>query len=54
MRRPSNKAGSDVYRFGIEEEYFLVDPHTGRIKTDLAGEFIRLAQHGLGPRVPGS
>jgi carboxylate-amine ligase len=39
------------FRFGMEEEYFVVDRRTGSIKGDLPKEFMRGAKKKLGPNL---
>src|SRR4051794_2412866 len=49
--RPLNENGMHGFRFGMEEEYFVVDRRTGSIKGNLPKEFMRRAKKRLGPNV---
>lgn len=44
---------SDTYRFGIEEEYFLIDSRTKTVATGQTADFITAAKDALGPQVKG-
>jgi len=39
------------FRFGMEEEYFVVDRQSGSLKSSLPKQFMRLAKRKLGPSV---
>src|SRR5205085_912012 len=39
------------FRFGMEEEYFVVDRRTGSVKCNLPKQFMRSAKRKLGTRV---
>jgi len=49
MRQLGSNVGVHSFRFGIEEEYFVVDRRTGSIKSSLPKEFMRSAKRRLGP-----
>src|SRR4051794_30730458 len=51
MRRLSGDCGMHDFRFGMEEEYFIVDRQTGSIKSHLPKEFMRGAKKKLGPNL---
>ena len=39
------------YRFGIEEEYFVVNRKTGALRSEMPREFLNAAQKQLGPHL---
>src|SRR5436190_24166220 len=39
------------FRFGIEEEYFVVDRRSGRVKSHLSQPFMKHAKKKLGPNL---
>src|SRR3954469_3174574 len=49
--RQLNGKGMRDFRFGMEEEYFVVDRRTGSIKCILPKEFMRDAKKKLGPNL---
>src|SRR4051812_2948994 len=51
MRRLNGDHGNHDFRFGMEEEYFVVDRRTGSIKSELPKEFMRGAKKRLGPNL---
>src|SRR3954447_5586044 len=51
MRRLNGRHGNHDFRFGMEEEYFVVDRRTGSIKSNLPQEFMRGAKKRLGPNL---
>src|SRR3954465_5740248 len=51
MRRLNGDHGNHDFRFGMEEEYFVVDRRTGSIKSNLPKEFMRGAKKKLGPNL---
>jgi carboxylate-amine ligase len=51
MRRLKGSYSMHDFRFGMEEEYFVVDRRTGSIKSNLPQEFMRGAKKKLGPNL---
>src|SRR3954465_9532391 len=50
-QRPEGSDSVHECRFGMEEEYFVVDRRTGSIKSDVPKEFMRGAKKRLGPNL---
>jgi carboxylate-amine ligase len=51
MRELDSNKSMHEFRFGMEEEYFVVDRRTGSIKCNLPREFMRDAKKKLGPKL---
>src|SRR4051812_44366653 len=51
MPQPEGNDSMHEFRFGMEEEYFVVDRQSGSLKSSLPKQFMRLAKRKLGPSV---